>query len=80
MEWFNYKKVKPKLGEKVLVKMQWSSGGFDFNVAIYAINGYDHRKKGFFQNFDIHLNKENNIMKYDAWEYKNVISWCRITE
>ena len=75
--WFNPKTNKPHLGQKVLVKMQWKSGIVDYNVAIYAINENDKRKKGYFQNYDNQL-KDGNIMKYDAWEYTNVVAWMPI--
>jgi hypothetical protein len=66
---------KPILGSKVLVKMVYKSGKVDYNVAIYAICGYDKRKKGFFQNFEHQLN-EGNIMDVNAWEYtRNVKAW-----
>ena len=75
--WLNPKSNKPNLGQKVLVKMQWKSGVVDYNVAIYAINENDKRKKGYFQNYDNQL-KDGNIMRYDAWEYTNVIAWMPI--
>lgn len=75
--WLNPKVNKPQLGQKVLVKMQWKSGVVDYNVAIYAINGNDKRKRGFFQNYDNQL-KDGNIMRHDSWEYTNVVGWMSI--
>jgi len=75
--WLNPKTDKPNLGDKVLVKMKWKSGIFDYNVAIYAINGNDKRKRGFFQNYDNQLS-DNKIMRQDSWEYTNVIGWMNI--
>jgi hypothetical protein len=75
--WLNPKTHKPHLGQKVLVRMQWKTGIEDYNVAIYAINSNDKRKRGFFQNYDNQL-KDGNIMRYDSWEYTNVVSWMPI--
>ncbi len=75
--WINIKKDKPKLGQKVLIKKQYVDGEIEYNVAIYAINGNDKRKRGFFQNYDSQLENEN-IMKYNSWEYTNVIEWMSI--
>lgn len=66
---------KPKLGSKVLVKIVYKSGKVDYNVAIYALCGYDKRKKGFFQNFENQL-QDGNIMDSNSWEYtRNVKAW-----
>lgn len=75
--WLNPKTHKPHLGQKVLVKMVWRTGVEDYNVAIYAINGIDRRKRGFFQNYDNQLN-DGNIMEYNSWEYTNVVAWMPI--
>ncbi len=75
--WINPKKQKPKLGQKILIKFKLGFGNYEYNVAIYAINGNDKRKTGFFENYDNKLSKDN-VMKYDSWEYQNVIGWTII--
>ena len=69
------KRKKPEFGSKVLVKLIYKSGKIDYNVAIYAICGYDKRKRGFFQNFE-HQLQDSSIMDSEAVEYtRNVKSW-----
>lgn len=69
------KREKPQLGSKVLVKIVYKSGMVDYEVAIYAISGYDKRKKGFFQNLENRL-QDGDIMDVYAREYtRNVKAW-----